>query len=829
MSVDESAVRPGASAAVVGDHLSGLPRPTSGRILTVVLALLGIGFTAGNQIHNSVAGDAWLAAVRACSAATPGGTTLGSTEATDLTHCLAPVERVHALYVAAGAGLMVLAAGVFIGVAPSVIRRRKRLTTVGLRGQAATDRLGELAARIGLRRPPVLHTAGPSQRDAFCFGRPGAPAIALPLGLITGVYRRPEFEPVVLHELAHIKHRDVALSWLARSFLAIALITASVPVVVGAVTNDLTVLPDYLWRIVAIIGLGWFIARAVLRVREFDADLTASSVGGADALREVLAGPTARPSPSGIRGYLHHHPTAAERLQVLGDPGRIAEAGFLSGFVPAALVGALLPSIKSVATVALTGVDTLAWLVPGAVLGALLLAVSVGIDVIRSARVEAGTRRLRLHDARLCLGTAVGVTFGQVISPEAAWKGLTGGAPAPTVLLSALLVCGATAAACGIARAVVRRRIKGLGCVLLTALPWGFAIWLGQMIQVTSEAGLEFVRFSLTFNGLSWPAAAMTLAVLAALSWALSRHSASAALLGVVAAIAGSGALIAASLLGPAVNDELGAVTLYAQGVDQAVLAALAAVAVLAITIGVRGAAAGGIAALVAALTATVLFGGYLWSRGNTISMDLLIPMGMPLLTYPVGVWLAVAPVGLVVARRTRVPPLRTQLLLAGALATTLVAIGIGIGPFLAPEPRSLLAPAESQEVLADDKVIVTAEDYRNLLAPGLNDQFETLLAAIDLHAEAAPDPAAADWLTTQVASSVHILESQLDQITGADDAVASVHAGLVTAVDELAAYCASTAEYHRGGASTNSRQALAHRQQAIDDHRTWLRGISTL
>ena len=72
MSVDESTVPPGASAVVVAGYLSGLPRPTNGRILVMVLALLGIGCTAGNQIHNSVVGDDWLAAARACFRIEPG-------------------------------------------------------------------------------------------------------------------------------------------------------------------------------------------------------------------------------------------------------------------------------------------------------------------------------------------------------------------------------------------------------------------------------------------------------------------------------------------------------------------------------------------------------------------------------------------------------------------------------------------------------------------------------------------------------------------------------------------------------------------------------------
>ena len=101
--------------------------------------------------------------------------------------------------------------------------------------------------------------------------------------------------------------------------------------------------------------------------------------------------------------------------------------------------------------------------------------------------------------------------------------------------------------------------------------------------------------------------------------------------------------MIAADLLADGTDDDLGRLTLFTQGVDQAVLAAVAAAVVLALATGVRGAAAGGIAAAAAALTATAFFGGYLWSRGSNINSEVLIPIGMPLLTYPVGVWLSVA------------------------------------------------------------------------------------------------------------------------------------------------------------------------------------------
>ncbi len=250
----------------------------------------------------------------------------------------------------------------------------------------------------------------------------------------------------------------------------------------------------------------------------------------------------------------------------------------------------------------------------------------------------------------------------------------------------------------------------------------------------------------------------------------------------------------------------------------------MAAAAVLALATGVRGAAAGGIAAV----TASVIFAGYLWFRGNTINGDVLVPIGMPLLTYPVGVWLAVASAGLIVARRTQVPPLWTQALLAGALATTLVAVGSAFGPFLAPEPRSLLTDTENQDVVVEDPVRVEADNYRYLLAPGPNDQFGTLLAALDLDAEAAPDPAVADWLTTQVGPRMTGLESQSTRLSAP---TMPSHPSTPTRDGGRRAVRLSGVEPRIPPRRRSGQEPTSARPTRGGDehHQAWLRGVGTI
>jgi Zn-dependent protease with chaperone function len=83
--------------------------------------------------------------------------------------------------------------------------------------------------------------------DAFSFGRPGSPAVALPPKVVGLLVRPGPADGVVLHEFAHIRHRDVELAWMARSAWYVALLVLLFPIV-GALWEGPSILPYYLWR-----------------------------------------------------------------------------------------------------------------------------------------------------------------------------------------------------------------------------------------------------------------------------------------------------------------------------------------------------------------------------------------------------------------------------------------------------------------------------------------------------------------------------------------------------------------------------------------------------
>lgn len=194
-------------------NVLAFPPVTTGRVLILIAAMLEAGLSIGAAVFNVVAGKTSLsAAVAKCSSlppGQPGGPVVFAI-------CVAPVDRPRALYAASAAALVALGAMAVLFAAPVLIERRRRLRPAGPSLAPAMRRMQALAQEAGLRRLPTL-VAGPAAlRDAFCYGRPGRYRVALPTGLVI----RPtstSFDAVVRHELAHIAHRDVGLSWMTRS------------------------------------------------------------------------------------------------------------------------------------------------------------------------------------------------------------------------------------------------------------------------------------------------------------------------------------------------------------------------------------------------------------------------------------------------------------------------------------------------------------------------------------------------------------------------------------------------------------------------------------
>lgn len=347
-----------ADAAIPADAVSGAPRVnvlafppvTTGRVLILVAAMLAAGLFVGSAVFNVVAGASLSATVAECSrlpASQPGGPDVFSM-------CVAPVERPRALFAAGAAALVMLGALAVLFVAPVVVERRRRLRSPGPSLAPAVQRMTALAQEAGLRDLPSLVVGPAALRDAFCYGRPGRYRVALPTGLAI----RPSsagFDAVVRHELAHVAHRDVALSWMARSVWYALTPLLALPVILSLARGDLSIVPDYLWRAAVLAAVVLLAQRAVLRSREHDADLRASQTAGArQAMTAVLSSISSQPTAR-LRRVLAHHPDATTRLAVLHNPERAAAVTVVDGITVALLATITLPILDSMLNSALLG------------------------------------------------------------------------------------------------------------------------------------------------------------------------------------------------------------------------------------------------------------------------------------------------------------------------------------------------------------------------------------------------------------------------------------------------------------------------------------------
>jgi Zn-dependent protease with chaperone function len=253
----------------------------------LVVVLLGAGLYIGTLMHNVWFGDAWTHAVARCEV--PAGTQPAHPQSVldrqkRVEDCLAPAERRRAGVALSGAAVAGLGGVVVMYASSRIVTWRHRLRRLDARFVRTSARIAELSTQIGLRRPPILMMGSLSSRETsfqltFAYGAPGRYRVALAPKLAV-MPDSDVFRVVVLHELAHIVHRDVALSWLARSTWYVLFPLFVLPPGVWLLQGDLSLLSDYLWR-TALLAAAVSLARsAALRTREFDADLRAVQASG---------------------------------------------------------------------------------------------------------------------------------------------------------------------------------------------------------------------------------------------------------------------------------------------------------------------------------------------------------------------------------------------------------------------------------------------------------------------------------------------------------------------------------------------------------------------
>ncbi|PPK71238.1 M48 family metalloprotease [Actinokineospora auranticolor] len=272
--------------------------------------------------------------------------------------------------------------------------------------EGLTARFAELCDSQGLtgRHRPLLVVAPPTTgvRDAFTTALPGTRhRVVVPLGLAHA--DRAAFDTVVLHEIGHVRARDVrwaSAAWWVGWLVVPALLVGLLPVLgLPATALELFGL-SLLTAVVGAVAL-LVLRAALLRRRELAADRYAVEAT-ADPTR-LAALLRSRRAPTGLRRLFGHHPAPARRL----GPDPVRRWG---GFVLAAAVGVVsMATTQSlyVLAVSVNAADRTSWQSD--------LGVVVGAFVWASVTVPAWTRRVAAGAPGwpgTCAGAVVGLVAG---------------------------------------------------------------------------------------------------------------------------------------------------------------------------------------------------------------------------------------------------------------------------------------------------------------------------------------------------------------------------------------------------------------------------------
>lgn len=277
------------------------------------------------------------------------------TAANAVRQCGIPNQRIETAYMIGGVVLVLGVAAVIYWFFPTYLLRRRKLVPLSIEdAPEVVAYLSNLCSETGLTPTPrfvwnPLNLAS----SPLAFGRAGQYYVAFPGGFITMFYTdRDAFRAIVLHELAHLHNADlnktyftVAVWW---AFVAVVLIPFIVSLVVHQLNkwdNAFTILS--LGLVLVLVVLVYLSRNAVLRVREFYADVRASEWDGSSgALNRVLS---ALPYiKGGWWSMMRVHPVPAERSQVLYETQELFSLSRWEAFGSGFAIGIALSSVQSI-------------------------------------------------------------------------------------------------------------------------------------------------------------------------------------------------------------------------------------------------------------------------------------------------------------------------------------------------------------------------------------------------------------------------------------------------------------------------------------------------
>lgn len=748
-----SVVPPVADQSTARPNVLAYPSATTARYLIFVAALVCSGLFVGNWVHNDVKGDEWARTVAACGIAFPESVNLDDFEAGGAavldqqraTACTRDVEQTRATFIFGGAALIVVAAVMLFVLTPRVVERRRRLRPLGPKLAGASERFSVLAEEAGVSGRVQPRIGSATQRDAFSYGIPMSNRVALPPAVAARWRDAATFDTVVAHELAHVSRRDVSLAWLVRSIGYVMVPIFLIPIVVGLIGGDVSLVLEYFWRVVVLAFVVLLLSNSLLRTREYDADIhAAAQLRNPAQVEALLSRTTARP-PGRWAWLRARHPTPQKRIIAVAEPDTVTRVDFEDGFTSGFLTALAVPLLVSAFTTALATIELTAGarVISAAMMGPILGA-SVGLALWHAAVVARVVGR-DVAVMPIALGVGVGFALGEVMSlAQAGGANLTGLEHPVWIVVVGLAGAGATvlSASLGetwadVAPGLSRARFAWLMGLAVNALLFSSVLWAADLLQEALDfGGWELGRWALVAGLSSWQMTVIVLAVTAAAvlpmvwrpgrrtappwaiesgvapNWQAGGRSGWLMVIGV-----GLGAGITGALAIMVYRGQVGASDdfdeLWLRYWSYAWVAAGASVAaslVLQIAVPRRGAAAGLVAGVLAALTSSIGFLIFNTALGGDVTWAFASDFTQAAIVLGFYGTLVVSVLSLLTPRRTRVTAsVASPLAVGGAVITSalfavLLLTGRGyVAPSFELEVSTGFAESESDSTAVSD------------------------------------------------------------------------------------------------------------------------------
>jgi Peptidase family M48 len=381
--------------------------------------------------------------------------------------------------------------------------------------------------------------------DGLAFGHVGRRYVLIPRGLIKlSATDPPAFQAIVLHELAHVRNRDLDVTYLTvllvRVFLGVVILPALLLTAHPLSADSLNTTGRIgLW--VQLAGLVLLSHYAIVRERELRADGRAMTWPAGQALARVLEAADEQRKehvPAGVRRWLGAvvslHPDLATRTRVITDPGVLSSFGPASIFAMGLAFGLAATSMTATFGSGLFELLPAPLYFPALAVPALapvtvVMGFAVGLAVWRACRWSSSGRGL-MSSQRVGLALGAGLGAGELLTAQESVLGpqLTPLPASTREFYVCVLLAGSWLLACWLAvsaRAWLSLMHRGAGgqvlgavsgALLLTAwLPLAVGIRITPGFATEAPLGHVIQRFTAQLQS-SLPAVATVAAALVA-------------------------------------------------------------------------------------------------------------------------------------------------------------------------------------------------------------------------------------------------------------------------------------------------------------------------